>query len=127
MTGFEPRRFAIVQDERIEGHVRSFLDPEALLYLIDSLTSIGQVHDMFGCGGEAVRRFSRLVGKREPGDVVGACHRATATQTNPTAPVMMKDQRHDNVSISQATAGAPSASPRVDPEEIAAIAVPRSV
>ena len=40
---------------------------------------------------------------------------------------MMKDQRHDNVSISQATVGAPSASPRVDPEEIAAIAVPRSV
>ena len=50
-----------------------------------------------------------------------------AIQTNPTAPVMMKDQRHDNVSISQATAGAPSASPREDPQEIAAIAVPHSV
>ena len=40
---------------------------------------------------------------------------------------MMKDQRHDNVSISQATAGAPSASPRLDPAEITAMAVPRSV
>ena len=51
----------------------------------------------------------------------------TATQTNPTAPVMMKDQRHDSVSINQATAGAPSASPRLDPAEITAMAVPRSV
>jgi hypothetical protein len=51
----------------------------------------------------------------------------TATQTNPTAPVMMNDQRHDNLSISQATAGAPTANPSVDPQEIAAIAVPRSV
>jgi hypothetical protein len=58
---------------------------------------------------------------------VDTCGSHTATQTNPTAPVMMKDQRHDNVSISQATAGAPSASPREDPQEIAAIAVPHSV
>ena len=35
----------------------------------------------------------------------------TATHTNPTAPVMTNDQRHDTASISQATAGAPSASP----------------
>jgi len=41
----------------------------------------------------------------------------TTTQTKPTAPVMMKDQRHDSVAINQATAGAPSASPRLDPPE----------
>ena len=49
------------------------------------------------------------------------------TQINPTAPVMTNDQRHDAAWISQATAGAPSAKPRLDPAEIAAIAVPRSV
>ena len=74
------------------------------------------------------RMWSRSAGGSHP-VFSGVDTRAsqTATQTNPTAPVMMKDQRHDNVSISQATAGAPSASPREDPQEIAAIAVPRSV
>ena len=51
----------------------------------------------------------------------------SATQPNPIAPVMMNDQRHDATSISHATNGAPSANPRLEPAEIAPIAVPRSV
>jgi hypothetical protein len=48
-------------------------------------------------------------------------------QIKPTAPVMMKDQRHESVWINHATAGAPRASPRLDPPEVTAIAVPRSL
>ena len=53
--------------------------------------------------------------------------RNITTQTRPTAPVTTNDQRHELTEMIHATNGAPIAAPRLDPAEIAAIAVPRSL
>ena len=51
----------------------------------------------------------------------------TATQSNPTAPVITNDHRHDSAEISHATSGALSAGPNSVPAWISPTARPRSV